>query len=77
MTKERGEVMRLMREHAPAAVAKLLEGLDDPKRVNFSIEMILAYALGKPKQAVEISGEDGGAIGFEVIRRVIVDPSKG
>lgn len=78
-SKAYADFVRTMQEHAPTAIEKLILGLQDkdPKQVKFSVEMILAYAYGKPKQAIEVSGEEGGPIGFELIRRVIVDPRTG
>ncbi len=70
------EFQAAMENSVPAAVKVLIDGLssDKIKHVEWAAELILAYAVGKPKQAVELSGQDGNPIGIEVIRRVIVDP---
>ncbi|MGI4814370.1 MAG: hypothetical protein ACRYGG_13725 [Janthinobacterium lividum] len=74
-SKAHTEFLNLLQENVPAAIKALVRGLDDPKQAKGCAEVILSYVLAKPKQSVEITGEDGGAIGFEVIRRVIVDPN--
>lgn len=73
-SKAHTEFLNLLQENVPAAIQALVRGLDDPKQAKGCAEVILSYVLAKPKQSVEISGEGGGVIGFEVIRRVIVDP---
>jgi hypothetical protein len=78
-TKAHAEFVKLMQENAGKAVNRLVTGLAgaDLTDSRECAKIILAYAHGKPKQAVELTGEDGGLIGVEVIRRVIIDPSAG
>lgn len=73
------EIKALMQDNAARAVQVLLDGLEgpDPKNAKACAELLLAYVLGKPKQTVELGGENGGPIGVEVIRRVIIDPRAG
>lgn len=61
-SKAHAEFMAQMRQNAPAAIAALLAGLEDPRQAKGCAEVILAYAYGKPKQITEISGPDGGPI---------------
>jgi hypothetical protein len=44
--------------------------LASSKRGNFrSAELLMRYAFGVPPQAHEVTGEDGGSIVFEIVRR--------
>jgi len=49
---------------------KLKNIVDDPKnRDRFrALELIMGYAYGKPKQGVELSGDDGGDITINIKR---------
>lgn len=64
---------------------------DDGKRVRDGVEMLLDKAAegerwalemvrdtldGKPKQQVEVSGDEDSPLAFQVIRRVIVKPDE-
>jgi uncharacterized protein YggU (UPF0235/DUF167 family) len=57
-----------------AYLAKLKAQLRAGKANPAVVTMLWAYAFGKPKETVEITGENGGPI--SVIRRVIVDPDE-
>lgn len=65
------------REHAPAALKALIEiattGASEPARVSAAMGL-LGYGYGKPRQAVEHSGEGGGPLVVTVTHR-IVDPA--
>ena len=37
------------------------------KEQRFALELIAAYAYGKPKQGVELSGEGGGPVGVLIL----------
>lgn len=53
-------------------VEQLLEQASCGER--WALEMVRDTLDGKPKQQVEVAGEDGGPMAFEVIRRVVVRP---
>ena len=60
----------------PDVIDKAFEvALDDkaPKQFD-AIKMLTEQHLGRPMQAVELSGKDGGDVNIGVIRRVIIDP---
>jgi hypothetical protein len=64
--KEFAEFVKMCREEgAPKAFAALMgelaDGMFEPAVVR-AAEIVLAYAWGKPKQAVELSGPDGGPV---------------
>ena len=71
------EMERLARECAPAAFATLkliaAKGRSEPARIA-AATAILDRAYGKPRQALEHSGEDGGPVEMLVTHEVI-DPS--
>jgi hypothetical protein len=50
------EIEALAQEHAPAAIAALVEALNGKDRVQ-AAALLLAYAFGKPRQHLEHSGE--------------------
>lgn len=62
----------LMQKHVPTAVKEIASQLssDEPRDRQWAAEMVINYAHGKPSQAVEVSGEDGGPL-VAVIREVI------
>lgn len=58
----------LMTPHGPKAVKVIVSQLDlpDPLDQRWAAEIVLNYAYGKPTQAVEVSGEDGGPLSIIV-----------
>ena len=58
------EFQKLCRTYTPEAMDALLAAIRDPERRYHvkAIELLLAYAHGKPKQAVDVSGELGGRL---------------
>ena len=73
------EVEELCRKLTPQAIERLEKILTDddaPAAAHTkAVEIILDRGWGKAKQSVELTGENGGPVGIEVIRRVIVDPN--
>jgi hypothetical protein len=63
------ELQQAFLERSPKALACLVAEIDEagPQRVKAS-EIILAYGLGKPTQAVEHSGKDGGPLQVVVMK---------
>ncbi len=55
-----------------AGVEQLLDNAAAGER--WALEMLRDTTDGKPKQQVEVAGEDGGPVQYEVIRRVVVRP---
>lgn len=53
-------------------IAKLKERLKTGKAAPAVETMLWAYAHGKPKDQVELSGPDGGPVQIQTIARVIV-----
>lgn len=72
------EIEDLAREHAPAAMEKLVALVGNPKHpAHFSaIKEILDRGYGKPKQAIEHTGKDGEPVQVqhsaadEILRRL-------
>lgn len=62
------EDYKRLRQGADELLNKAAEG------ERWALEMLRDTMDGKPKQQVEVAGEDGGAMVFEVIRRVVVRP---
>lgn len=56
-----------IRQGVEAALDKAAEG------ERWALELVRDTLDGKPKQQVEVAGEDGGPLMFEVIKRVVVD----
>lgn len=59
------EFKALCKSHVPEAVEKLLHWMRSKKEAHASIKAALAiieHAHGKPAQAVELGGKDGGPI---------------
>lgn len=58
------EVRALAREYGSAAITKLVELLsgDDQRLALAAAQALLDRGYGKPPQAVQLSGEDGGPI---------------
>lgn len=50
------------REHSPEALRVLVEALRDPNTALAAAKEILDRGFGRPAQAVEITGEDGGPV---------------
>ena len=75
------EVEELARKYSVKAIEGLVEIAENANAAAAARiaawNAILDRAVGKPKQAVEVSGEDGEPIAVEVIRRIIVDPKQG
>ncbi len=65
------------REHADTALQVLVSiatnGQSEAARVS-AANAILDRAYGRPMQAVEVGGPNGGAVPFTRIERVIIDP---
>lgn len=66
----------LMQKHVPTAVKEIAAQLksDEPRDRQWASEMVINYAHGKPSQAVEISGEDGGPLNIMI--NLIKDATK-
>lgn len=64
-TKAAKEIARLAAEHGPEAIAQLARILvsseDEGARIK-AAEVLLERGFGKPMQAVELSGPDGGPL---------------
>jgi len=58
------EIQALARVHAPHAVERLAELVDsaDEKVAVAAAQAILDRGYGKPRQALEVTGEDGGPL---------------
>jgi hypothetical protein len=73
------DIRALAQNHAPDAIAMLATILttseNDSARIAAAKEL-LDRGYGKSKQAVEMTGEDGGPMQFSQIVRRIVDPQK-
>lgn len=50
------------REHSPEALRVLVEALGNPDTALAAAKEILDRGFGRPAQAVEITGEDGGPV---------------
>ena len=71
------EAAQAFTEDAISTLAEIMRGADHPAAARVSAaNALLDRAHGKPKQATEISGAEGGAIVTAVEWR-IVDPSPG
>jgi hypothetical protein len=74
--KQMQEITDLARQRAPEAFARIVDltSNDDPRVALAASQEVLNRAYGKPRQALQHSGPDGGDIKTIVeIRRVIVD----
>ncbi len=69
MHKGTAELKAIAREASPKAIAKLIEMIDheDPRVALAASTAVLDRGLGKPTQAVEVSGEGGGPVIFQTI----------
>ena len=45
----------------------------NPRQLD-AIKFLTEHGIGKPKETIELSGEDGGPVQIQEIRRVIVNP---
>jgi hypothetical protein len=67
----------IAKDHAEAAMQVLFDiatsGESEAARVS-AANAILDRGYGKPHQAVQMTGPEGGPLKVELIRRVIVDP---
>jgi hypothetical protein len=70
--KEWTEFKQQCRDHSPLALQTLLESLKDEEGNvrNKAAEILLAYAWGKPTQAVEMSGPEGSPVSISINRTV-------
>lgn len=72
------ELAAMAGTHAQTALQALAEiaahGESEAARVSASVA-ILDRAFGKPRQAVEVTGGEGGPVAITEIRRLIVDPN--
>lgn len=61
---------RKCQQMSPRALQRLEQALESGNRLDwqFAVEMVLAYAFGKPKQQVEMSGETKQSISIQIIR---------
>jgi len=50
------------REHSPEALRVLVDALSNPDTALAAAKEILDRGFGRPAQAVEITGEDGGPV---------------
>jgi hypothetical protein len=70
-------IEEMARGHADVALKALSEiaakGISEAARVS-AASTLLDRGFGRPRQSIEHSGADGGAIQFQQIRRVIMDP---
>lgn len=68
---QRGTIEELARSHAPAAMATLVTiaetGDSEAARVS-AANAILDRGYGKPSQAHELSGKDGGPLVLEIVK---------
>lgn len=73
----RATIAEMAQEYAEEAISTLAQiatmGESESARVA-AANAILDRAYGKPSQAMELGGKGGGAITFERIERVIIDP---
>jgi hypothetical protein len=71
--KENAEIKALALEKAPMAFQKILDLMDgdDPKISMAAAQEVLNRALGKPAQAMEVSGKGGTKLAaiFEIVRK--------
>lgn len=69
----------LAKKFAPSALQALAhvatKGESEAARVSASVAL-LDRGYGKPRQALEHTGPDGGPVQFQQVRRVIFDPRK-
>lgn len=74
---EKESIEAQARAHCPAALKALIEiatkGASEPARIAAAMGL-LGYGYGKPRQAVEHSGEGGGPLLVTVTHRII-DPA--
>ena len=61
-------IRELMSDHVSAAVKEIVAQLkaDEPKDRQWAAEMVINYAYGKPSQAVELTGEEGGPLNIMI-----------
>lgn len=75
--KEDPEVREIARAHAPEALMRAIHWMrqdENAKASLVAINVILDRALGKPLQAHEVVGKDGGPIAYSVEdRRAMID----
>jgi hypothetical protein len=66
------EITDLARQRAPEAFARIVEltANEDPRVALAASQEVLNRAYGKPRQALQHSGPDGGALVFNVISGV-------
>lgn len=62
------------REHSPAALQVLVEALKVPETAMAAAKEILDRGFGRPAQAVELTGEDGGPVQIARIELTAVSP---
>ena len=60
------EDFKRLRAGVDVALDKAAEG------ERWALELVRDTLDGKPKQQVEVAGEEGGPVAFELIRRVVV-----
>lgn len=68
--KKNREVEQLCREASPEALVRLKQIMRQQKDIKAALQAalgILAYGLGKPRQAIEMTGAEGGPIQTETI----------
>jgi hypothetical protein len=64
------------REHSPEALRVLVEALSNPDTALAAAKEILDRGFGRPAQALEITGEDGGPVQVSRIELVGVPAVK-
>ena len=64
------------REHSPEALRVLVEALGNPDTALAAAKEILDRGFGRPAQALEITGEDGGPVQVSRIELVGVPAVK-
>lgn len=62
------------REHSPEALKVLVEALKIPETAMAAAKEILDRGFGRPAQAVELTGEDGGPVRIARIELTAVSP---
>lgn len=77
LSEAKRHLSEIAKDHAAAALQVLVDiatsGESEAARVS-AANAILDRGYGKPHQAVQMTGPEGGPLKVELIRRVIVDP---
>jgi hypothetical protein len=77
LSQAKRHLSEIAKDHAEAAMQVLFDiatgGESEAARVS-AANAILDRGYGKPHQAVQMTGPEGGPLKVELIRRVIVDP---